>query len=329
MRPSYWLWNLTDESLRFAKQIGVDDVDMELEFVPGYETSGCTDLDALLRVTKRVESFGLHIRLVTHNVLRLQDAYLQGPQAGQQIENFCTTIRHLGQAGIPMLLLRPFNGAYLSPIPPGLSRPPGFSYTQGRGGYARSTFNLDDALRTMDAPLGDLDAERIWEGILTVYRRAVPVAEDAGVRLCQHGNDPPLPRYRGLPQVLHNFAAFDRLFTSVPSPNNGMLFCIGARYESGEDIFTGIRHFGAAGRIFHVHLRNVIGTLPANRQWAEVCLDEGDIDIPAVIRALRAIGYDGSLNIDHIPILDGDTPDYKAATAWQIGYVKSLLSLVK
>ena len=127
--------------------------------------------------------------------------------------------------------------------------------------------------------------------------------EETGVRLCQHGNDPPIPVYRGIPHVLNSFAAFDRLFREFPSSSNGMTYCVGTRYESGEDVLAGIAHFGPE-RIFNVHFRNVIGPIPARGEYLETFLDDGDMDMGAVVAALEAAGYDGVLNIDHIPILD-------------------------
>ena len=109
----------------------------------------------------------------------------------------------------------------------------------------------------------------------------------------------------------------------MPSPKSGVLFCIGTRYESGIDIFAQIRMFGP--KIFHVHFRNVRGTLPHNRGYEEVMLDEGDMDMLEVLRALDKVGYDGSLNPDHDPALKGDTPDRNAARAFAVGYIRALL----
>jgi mannonate dehydratase len=90
----------------------------------------------------------------------------------------------------------------------------------------------------------------------------MPVAESAGVLMAQHGADPPITPLRGTPQILSNFADFERLFKEVPSPNNGMTFCVGTRYESGEDVFEGIRRFGDQGKIFHVIFATCVAAFP-------------------------------------------------------------------
>ena len=106
-----------------------------------------------------------------------------------------------------------------------------------------------------------------------------------------HGNDPPVPVFYGVPQVLYDFDTFDRLFTEVPSEHNGMTFCVGTRYESGQDVFEGIRRFGT--KIFHVHFRNVHGRIPEQGWYEEGIPDEGDLNMFEVARALKEAGYEG------------------------------------
>ena len=121
-------------------------------------------------------------------------------------------------------------------------------------------------------------------------------------------NDPPLYDYLGNPQILCRFADFDRLFREVPSKHTGITFCVGTRYESGEDIFAGIRHFGGQGKLFHFHFRNVRGTLPVNKGYAEVMMDDGDMDMAKVLRTLHEVGYDGVIDYDHSMGILGDGP---------------------
>ena len=140
-----------------------------------------------------------------------------------------------------------------------------------------------------------------------------------------HGNDPPLRQVYGNPQILCRFADFDRLFSTVPSPKNTMTFCVGTRYESGEDIFAGIRHFGGQGKIVHVHFRNVRGKLPADGGYDEVFLDEGDMHMQDVVEALHAVHYMGAIDFDHVRQLTGDTANGRQYIAYSVGYVRALL----
>jgi mannonate dehydratase len=126
--------------------------------------------------------------------------------------------------------------------------------------------------------------------------------------------------------MLTSFADFDRLFAEAPSSNNGITFCVGTRYESGEDVFEGIRRLGGQGRIFHVHFRNVRGTIPAQGGYSEVAPDEGDLNMQEVVRALDAAGYEGVIDFDHVMKLPGDSSAGRDYIAFCIGYMQGLLA---
>jgi mannonate dehydratase len=153
----------------------------------------------------------------------------------------------------------------------------------------------------------------------------MPIADQNSVRIAMHGNDPPVSTLFGIPQVLTRFADFDRLFAEVPSANNGMTFCVGTRHESGEDVLEGIRHFGQQGKIFHVHFRNVRGVIPKTQMYEEVFLDEGDLDMRQVAQTLKDVGYNETIDYDHVMRLASDQPDGRAYIAYCVGYMKSIL----
>ena len=140
-----------------------------------------------------------------------------------------------------------------------------------------------------------------------------------------HGNDPPVPSIGGVPQILYDFAAFDRLFAEVPSSNSGMTFCVGTRYESGEDIFEGIRRFGAQDKLFHVHFRNVQRTIPAGKGYEEGMPDEGDLSMYRVAKALQDAGYEGVIDYDHIMRLSTDGPAGREYIAYCVGHMRGIL----
>jgi mannonate dehydratase len=104
-----------------------------------------------------------------------------------------------------------------------------------------------------------------------------------------------------------------------------MTFCVGTRYESGEDVIEGIRRFGEQGKIFHVHFRNVHGTVPGDRMYEEVFLDEGDLNMRKVAQTLKDVGYTEAIDYDHVMRLSADQPAGRAYIAYCVGYMKAIL----
>jgi mannonate dehydratase len=70
----------------------------------------------------------------------------------------------------------------------------------------------------------------------------------------------------------------------------------------------------------------VRGTIPTSGGYEEVALDDGDTNMFRVLCALHAVGYDGGLQIDHVPRYAGDTPHQEIASAYAVAYVKGLLA---
>ena len=170
-----------------------------------------------------------------------------------------------------------------------------------------------------------ISSEQYVSNLVMALQRIVPVAEDSGVKLMLHFDDPPVPDEKNLLPGIINPMMINRVFEAVPSENLGILFCVGTRYESGVDVYDQIRLFGNNDKIFHVHFRNVRGTIPSAGEYEEVALDDGDMDMFRILKALKATGYDGSLSPDHPIILVGDETR-RASLAYHVGYIKALLS---
>ena len=170
-----------------------------------------------------------------------------------------------------------------------------------------------------------MTSDQLWKGLLNIYRQVIPIVDGSKTKVAMHGNDPPLHNFVGSPQILCRHRDFDRLFSEVPSANNGITFCCGTRYESGEDVLKGIEHFGKKKQLFHVHFRNVRGTLPENRGYSEVFVDDGDMQMGQVVRALDAVGYDGVIDFDHPVGITGEGRLPKQYISFAGGYMRGLL----
>ncbi len=313
-------WLERPEDLGFLKQIGVDCVDITMPLVPGYrEAGGRLSREGLDQCLEVIEGAGLKIERINSLHDETLDTFLGREGSEAELDALAHNAGLCGEYRLPVLGVQCFQARQFDGRPPETVH-----WIEGRGGCR---FFRNDLTGALDCPVPDgaPTHEEIWERTLKIFRTVVPIAESAGIKVAMHGNDPPVPRLWGVPQVLYDYDAFDRLFSEVPSPCNGMTFCVGTRYESGEDVFEGIRRFGGQGKIFHVHFRNVHGTIPRNGWYEERFPDDGDLAMAEVAKALWEVGYEGAIDYDHILKLSTDDEHGRQYLAYCVGHMKGIL----
>jgi mannonate dehydratase len=153
----------------------------------------------------------------------------------------------------------------------------------------------------------------------------MPAAEDAGVRLGLHPDDPPRAAVRGVPRIMRSPEAYRRLLSLNPSTSNGITFCQGNFALMGADLPTLIREFGGLDRIVFVHFRDVLGTPD---DFHETFHDIGQTDLVACMRAYAELGYSGPIRPDHVPTMYGETNDRPGygtlGRLFAMGYIRGL-----
>ena len=315
----------TESFLKWASQIGIDCVDDVP--LPGLtQRQGCVDRQELLKLKKWIRSHGLELNRVS---LPIIDKFVLGQPGGEeQVDNACKTLKILGEVNIP--IARPAFAMRSISWPEAHAEPkewpPGLSMSrEHRGGYTMRAVDarqLTKYMRETGAVQNDLLPDDWWSRMQEFYQRLIPIAEDHGVKIAMHPSDAP---FHDTP---FNSLGLHRLIDLYPSKNNGLLYCVGTRYEAGGTrlVLDEINYYGRKGKIFLVHFRNVRGTLPTAGAFEEVLLDDGDMNMFTILLALQKIGYDGCLNPDHAPHMTGDTPDQRAALSYSVGYIKALLA---
>jgi mannonate dehydratase len=139
-----------------------------------------------------------------------------------------------------------------------------------------------------------------------------------------HPDDPPLSRIAGVPRcIFSSYAGYERALEIADSPNVGVCLCTGCWLEGGDSMGKSVVQaalaFGAAGKLFHVHFRNVSAPLP---HFVETFVDDGYMDMYRVMRALRMVEYRGGVSPDHIPLM---ADDRRVGQAFTLGYMKAML----
>jgi mannonate dehydratase len=316
----------SDEILRILAALGVDHICSDL---PSAKFDEAWSVEGLTKLRERVESFGITLAAVP---LPLSSSYItksenpqimlgKSPERDQEIDNICHMIENSARAGIPLLK---YNMTIL-----GVVRG---ERTPGRGGSSYSTFNYDHT--PQEPPLteaGPVSADMMWERITYFLKRVIPVAEQNKVKMACHPHDPGMPAdkgFRGVHRVLGSVAGLKRFIEINPSPYHGINFCQGTVSEMLKDpnreLADVIRYFGSRKKIFNVHFRNIHGGF---LNFQETFPDCGDVDLVAIIKVYKEVGYDGMLMPDHVPIIQGD-PGGRQAFAFAYGYIRGLMQSV-
>lgn len=320
MKISKRVPEMNDAEYKFARQMGVRHI---IGYVPPEADRPFWDFQYLLQLRKQVEAYGLELAAIGRPPrAALREVIHAGPRRDEDLENICTSIRNMGLAGIPVL------GYNFSVYPNwGLWRAGLNGGARGDAGVHSFDYDL-----VKGAPVGEaglVSADEMWQRLAYFLERVVPVAEEAGVKLACHPDDPPVAELRGAARILSSIDGLKRLVDLVPSPSNGLTFCQGTLAEMGADLFEAIRYFGERKKIFVVHFRNV-HRFPGNSvKYDETFIDDGDVDMFSTLQAYAQVGYDGLLDPDHAPVVVGDSQwGRHRGYAYAFGYIAAMKRFV-
>lgn len=274
-----------------------------------------------------IEASGLRLEAIENlDPAHWHDILLDGPKRAAHIENVKTIIRRMGEAGIPTL---------------------GYNFSLAgvcgriRGPFARGgaiSVGLDGPVETpipngmvwnmiydQHAPAGTLPSishEELWKRFERFLEEVLPVAEEAGVTLAAHPDDPPMPTMRQQPRLIYQPDMYQRLIDINHSSRNSLEFCLGTLAEMSDgDIYSAVDQYSNQHRIAYIHFRNVRGKVP---NYKEAFIDDGDIDMLRILSILDRNGFDGVLIPDHTPQMSCSAP-WHAGMAHTLGFMRAAL----
>ncbi len=306
-----------EKQMRRFKQIGIDHVLMGGPPIPWTE-------EGLRTLFARFAAGGL--RVVNLMIGGYPKTLYGRPGRDEEIDKVIASIRAAGKAGLPVIEYNFYAHRLIE----------GYYEEPGRAGAGMTAY---DYARSKDLPplpdVGTHTLDAMWANITYFLKAVVPVAEQAGVRLALHPNDPPVPLSRGSQQIMATLEGWKKLVSIVESPANGITFDCGVTRELGEDPVAVCRWFGERDRINHVHYRNVRVRTPYV-DYTEVFPDEGQVDMFAVMKELVRLKYARGLYPEHPRALDMDReqPGYKpyypgggeyAGLVYNVAYTKAML----
>ena len=305
----------TDEQLLFLKQI-------DAEYVSVASTPDLRTADGFLQIKRRYADAGITVwNIGNTSVHNMPEVTLNLPGRDQKIEEYKQYLRNLGQAGITYTTYAHMgNGIWNS----------GRATIRGASGRefdmaSPEKLGIWDG-KTFREPLShgrEFSKEEIWENYTYFIRQVAPVAEEAGVRIGIHPDDPPVPVLAGVPRcIFGNFEGYKRAMEIANSPNVGICLCCGTWLEGGralthKDPEEMIRYFGR-DKIWKIHFRNVSAPLP---HFVETFMDNGYYDMYKIMKALHDVRFDGIVILDHTPRLTGG---HYAEQSYGFAYMKAL-----
>lgn len=274
--------------------------------------------ESIRSIQKKAQEAGLEFEVV-ESVPVPEEIKYGGPNADRLIANYCENIRRLGKEGVKCVCYN------FMPVFDWLRSELTHQNADGSNSLA-----FDEAtLQTMDPAKGDLSLpgwdesytkeelqrlldiykhvseEDLWQNLTRFLTAVIPVAEEAGVNMAIHPDDPPWGIF-GLPRIITCEENYDRFLKIVDSPANGLTFCTGSLGASADNDLV---HMAAkyASRIHFLHLRNILRT--GDRQFCEVAhpTDCGSLDMYGIVRALVKNGFDGYVRPDHGRMIWGET----------------------
>lgn len=162
-------------------------------------------------------------------------------------------------------------------------------------------------IKELFAAYADLGEEGLWHNLERFLKKVIPVAEECGVRMAVHPDDPPYPIF-GLPRIITCEENLDRFLKIVDSPANSLCLCTGSLgCAKRNDIPAMVRKYSAMGRIAFMHIRNVRILEDGSFEESAHLSDCGSLDVYEIVRALTETGYDGYVRPDHGRMIWGES----------------------
>ncbi|WP_017434262.1 mannonate dehydratase [Saccharococcus caldoxylosilyticus] len=305
-------------SLDEVRQIpGVEGIVGALYHIPVGEV---WPLEDILNLKKQVNEKGFHLDVI-ESVNVHEDIKLGLPSRERYIENYKQTIRNLAKAGVKVICYN------FMPV---------FDWTRSDLAKKRSdgstvlayekdkieNIDPEEMVRRIESDsngflLPGWERERLktiknffalykgvteddlFENLRYFLEQIIPVAEECGIKMAIHPDDPPWSVF-GLPRIVTNKENLERIVKMVDSPSNGITLCSGSLGANpNNDIPEMFRYFLKMDRVPFVHVRNI--KIHENGDFEETshrsC--DGSLDICEIVKALHDMNFQGYIRPDH------------------------------
>ncbi len=253
------------------------------------------DLKSLKAVKHDFEEAGFKLYGLEGDQFDMDPVKLGLSGRDEVIERYRQMIINMGQLGIPLLCYNfmASTGWFRTRVD-----------VPERGGALTSEFDIE-AVKNELLPLElCISEEQLWKNLFYFLDATIPVAEENGVQMALHPDDPPVSPLKGVGRILTSASAFEKIIQRYPSPANGITFCQATFKIMGEDIKSISEKWLRDNRIFFLHLRDVRGD---KYSFRETFHDNGPTPMAEMLMHYHKNGFSGPIRPDHAPAMYGET----------------------
>ena len=340
MESAWAIREINDEVIETSKQLGVKNIihyggpGMTKHYNPPID-----NYESYKNMVTKLKSEGLNLIGVEGGFFidpYYWDVVIGGPKRDELIEDLISQITDMARAGVSIL------GYTWMPLGPIRTEPVSVRGNASGTAFDSSSKNLELAGKnsikiehTDNFPINNINhltKEILWENLEYWIKAVTPVAEQEGIRLGIHPDDPPVDEVGGVPRIMNSFESFKRLIEIYPSDYNAIEFCQGTFSEMDENIYEMIEYFASRNKVLYVHFRNVSGPNP--NKFNEEFINTGYVDMHKAMKIYKDAGYKGCFMDDHCPDIYGDKEfpgnlgGYRSRIFAQ-GYIQALLDSMK
>lgn len=318
MKMSFrWYGDSDPVTLEYIRQIpGMHGIVSAVYDVPVGEV---WPVENIRKLKQKIEANGLAFEVI-ESVPVHEDIKLGKPTRDRLIANYQQTIRNLAECGLKVICYN------FMPVFDWTRTTLAKKLADGSTTLAFSTKEVEeidvskgislpgwdssykaDELKALLGEYASVDEEKLWSHLTYFLQAIIPVAEEVGIRMAIHPDDPPRPIF-GLPRIVKNRDDLARLLKIVDTQANGLTLCSGSLGAGPENnVEALVREFAPQGRIHFAHLRNV--KVDANGDFEETAhrSDCGSLDMAAILKAYHDAGHEFYARPDHGRMIWGET----------------------
>ena len=154
-----------------------------------------------------------------------------------------------------------------------------------------------DELNALLDSYKDMSHETLFENLVYFLNGIMPACDETGINMAIHPDDPPWDMF-GLPRIITGMESYNKLFSAVPNPHNGITLCTGSLGAGRDNDMVAMARL-LAPRSYFAHLRQIRHEGELDFCESGHLTESGSLDMYGIVKALVESGFDGYVRPDH------------------------------